>query len=306
MRIADTPQIPRFFLYGEPPREVGERFLHLENLDDRSRPSEWNIRPHAHADLHHVFHILNGAGEMRTEHGIFRLAAPTLVLVPAGVIHGFIFQPESAGCVLTSSRAYTEEIFVRAPALRELFDVPGEYAVAPDGEEGRTLRESLARLGQELNWAAPGHEAAVEAQLITFLVETLRIMLRHRHAAISPPGRQAELVARFRELIESEFRAALPVEAYARRLGVSVPRLRTACQQAARRPPGRLIEDRIILEAKRLLLYSNLSVATIGYALGFEDAAYFSRFFKKVTLRSPRGFRAPECDPPTLIVPPLV
>jgi AraC family transcriptional activator of pobA len=52
-----------------------------------------------------------------------------------------------------------------------------------------------------------------------------------------------------------------------------------------------LVQDRAILEAKRALLYSNMTVAEVGYYLGFDDPAYFSRFFAKAEGLSPRGFR---------------
>ncbi len=53
-----------------------------------------------------------------------------------------------------------------------------------------------------------------------------------------------------------------------------------------------MLDERALLEARRLLLYSNLSVAEVGYATGFEDPAYFSRFFARHTGRSPRDWRA--------------
>src|ERR1700756_3887480 len=89
--LMDRNEIPRFFLYGEPPRHVGDRFLHLEELGDRSRPANWNIRPHSHADLHHAFHITVGGGEMRADSQTLVYDAPCLILVPAGTVHGFVW-----------------------------------------------------------------------------------------------------------------------------------------------------------------------------------------------------------------------
>jgi AraC family transcriptional activator of pobA len=55
----------------------------------------------------------------------------------------------------------------------------------------------------------------------------------------------------------------------------------------------RLVQDRILLEAERVLLYTNMSVAEAAAYLGFEDSAYFSRFFAKRTGRPPRAVRRP-------------
>ena len=57
--------IPRFFLYGEPPRDADERFLHVETIADRSRLYEWRIRPHAHRDLHQLLVISRAAVKRR-------------------------------------------------------------------------------------------------------------------------------------------------------------------------------------------------------------------------------------------------
>jgi hypothetical protein len=62
LKMTQKAEIPSFFLFGEPLRTVEGKFLHLEALDDRSRPNDWNIRAHAHADLNHVFHITSAAG----------------------------------------------------------------------------------------------------------------------------------------------------------------------------------------------------------------------------------------------------
>ncbi|MFE0754370.1 helix-turn-helix domain-containing protein [Inquilinus sp. NPDC058860] len=281
-----TPTIPNFFLYGEAPRTVDDRFLHLEALEDRSRPSGWTIRAHAHANLNHVFHFTRGGGVARAEGQSIRLPAPCLLLMPAGVVHGFDFEPETIGSVLTVSDAYLRELMRREPEFRPLFAAP---AVIPAADHG-FLRASLGRLSRELAWLAPGRAAAVEALLVGILVEVLRLA-QTGGGETAAPGPQALLVARFRERIEQRYRAHDEVEDYARALAVSPKRLWAACRRVAGAPPARLIQDRLLLEAKRLLLYTNVSVAEAAYALGFNDPAYFSRLFAKETGRSPRAFR---------------
>jgi AraC family transcriptional activator of pobA len=293
MSVTKPPLVPSFYLYGEAPRDVGDRFLHLEDLDDRSRPSEWKIRPHAHENLHHVLFILTGDGEMRTEQGPCPFVAPALLLVPAATIHAFSWRPETTGRVLTISDGYAAELFTRAPDFSELFKLPLHIAVPPRAEEKNRLTGSLIRLARELAWQAPGHDAAVEAHLVAFLVEVLRISLHDREQARTAPGRHAEIVARFRQLVEVDFRKAQKLETYAEKLHMTISQLRTACLKITRKSPSSLVLDRQILEAKRLLLYSNMTIAEIAYALGFEDPAYFSRFFKKATHEPPRNFRQP-------------
>ena len=279
--------IPRFFLYGEPPQHVGEHFLHLEALGDRSRPANWNIRPHTHADLNHVFHIVEGGGEMQADAQTIPFEAPCLLLAPAGVVHGFSWARESRGSVLTVSDGYFHEIAQRARDLSTIFARP----VALPGAGDRVIGDAFERLAHELAWKAPGHHVAVEALLLTILVEALRLAHYTRADAPSAAGPRAALVARFRALIEARYRDEAGVEAYAEALRVHAKRLRAACLEVAAVTPARMIQDRRLLEAKRLLLYSNMTVAETAYDLGFQDPAYFTRFFTQRCGVSPRRFR---------------
>lgn len=285
--------IPLFFLYGEPRREVGPRFLHLEPLEDRSRPSDWNIRAHAHANLHHVFFITSGSGLMAADGAATRFGAPCLLLVPARTVHGFSYTPNAAGWVLTLADAYLSELTAREPDFAPLFAAPRMAPVSAD--DG--LEDRLQRLAQELVWNAPGYASAIEGHLLGLLVAALReshyAHYPHNAAPAARPvtSRAAELVARFRDLIEIEYRNALPLPQYAGRLRVTEAQLRRACLQITGQPPIQLIRDRIFLEAQRMLLYTNMTVIEAAHSLAFSDSAYFTRFFTKHAGCSPRAFR---------------
>jgi AraC family transcriptional activator of pobA len=157
-------------------------------------------------------------------------------------------------------------------------------------EPGHAIADGFERLARELVWAAPGHRAAVDAHLLAILVEVLRLF-HHAEATRAPLGPRAMLVARFRTLIEARFRAQPEIESYAQELKVTVSRLRDACLGIAGASPNEMVRDRVVIEAKRVLLYSNMTVAEAGFHLGFNDPAYFSRFFSKATGESPRAFR---------------
>lgn len=286
---AENPAIPRFFLYGEEPRDVDDRFLHLEALDDRSRPSDWHIRPHAHDNLHHVILIETGGGEASVDGEVTGCPAPAVLIVPAKRVHGFSWQPESTGQVLTISESYLAKLRASEPAIRRLFVGSTTLTLPGGGGAHWLIADSLNRLARELTWSAPGHESAVRAHLVAILVEILRAAHWEHQTVL--PGAHAEIVARFREIVEACFRDRRPLESYAAEMGVTMSRLRAACSKAADKPPIQLIQDRILLEAKRLLLYSNMTVKETAYSLGFEDPAYFSRLFYQATGQAPRDFR---------------
>ena len=285
--------IPRFFLYGEPPQPVGSEFVHLEMLDERSRPANWNIRPHAHADLHHVFHVVSGGGEADSDGARVAFKAPCIVVVPARVVHGFRWIAETEGRVLTFSDALLRTLARREIQIGDLF-ARGVWASIT---QGCAVTGALDRLSRELGWAAAAHELAVESHLAAVLIDALRLRRHVEQEARAPLGRQAQLVARYRELIEAQYRAHPSVTSSAQSLRVTPGSLRAACRAVAGASPAHILHDRLMLEAKRAMRYSNMSVAQLAIYLGFEDPAYFSRFFRAAQT-SPRSFRARASAPP--------
>jgi AraC family transcriptional activator of pobA len=268
---------------------VAEGFIHVESLDDRSRPSEWTIRPHVHRDLNHIILIAQGGGSMRAEAETVRFDAPCLLLIPAGIVHGFEWRQESSGWVTTIAESYLRHLVERDQDLGTLFR--RAHAVMLRPEDGEAAGQGIGHMARELGWAGPGQRAAVEAALLSVMV----LALRHGALAQQSHGgsaRQAALVARLRERIEQRFRQREPVTDHARALGVSLTALRQACALAAGTSPAAMLDERAVLEARRLLLYSNLSVSEVAYAVGFEDPAYFSRFFARHAGQPPREYRA--------------
>jgi AraC family transcriptional activator of pobA len=281
--------VPFFYLYGEPHRSVAEHFLHVESLDDRSRPAGWTIRPHSHRELNHLILIAEGGGMMHAEGDATSFKAPCLLLVPSQVVHGFRWHSESKGFVITLANSYRDELIRRDPDVAALFASPAVASLSSDG--GGTIAAQARGLMRELAWIAPGHRTAVDAALAPVLVQAIRALALPLHDPGRSRGRYAELVARFRALVEERFRLREPIAEYATRLGVSPTTLRAACAQIAGTPPAEILNLRTFLEAKRSLCYSNLTVAEIAYGLGFVDPAYFTRSFTKHAGRSPKQFR---------------
>lgn len=101
----------------------------------------------------------------------------------------------------------------------------------------------------------------------------------------------SSMVRQFKQLVSEHFLAKQSVQDYAGRMGISASHLRDTIKAVTGHTPGHIIRGKLILEAKRLLAHSNLTVAEIGYELNFDDSSYFGRFFKRETGMSPAAFR---------------
>ncbi|MDO4763697.1 MAG: helix-turn-helix domain-containing protein [Flavobacteriaceae bacterium] len=122
------------------------------------------------------------------------------------------------------------------------------------------------------------------------LIICLRLYKRERKWDEENPE-QINIIQEFNYLLETHFTALHRVEDYAEMLNKSPKTLSNIFKKLIGKSPLQLIRERILLEAKRYLCYTEMPVSEIGYALGYEDVQSFSRFFRQMENVSPSYFR---------------
>jgi AraC-like DNA-binding protein len=158
------------------------------------------------------------------------------------------------------------------------------------GAERRHLTRRLAEMESEIGALRKDSSALLAARLYEALVLMER-WFRREHPTES--GTVSEgLGLRFRRMVERRHREIHRVSAYAKLLAVSSSHLNAVVRRQLGRSPTDLIQERVALEARRLLLHTDETAVRIGYALGFDDPSYFARFFRRRTERTPTEFRA--------------
>jgi AraC family transcriptional activator of pobA len=294
--VATAPtleRIPTFFLYGEAPRGGDdEPTLHVEPIEFRSAPHHWKISPHVHRTLHQVIFVLRGRGVALAEGALIEYSPPALVLVPAGTVHGFSFEPGTEGFVMSMADDLFREVAYRDAGMAALFDKAVTLELPSETLRATDLTPGFKMLVREFAHASPGRAVALEGLLKVILANALRLSRPSARFPDAAVGRYRRIVMRFRELIESAYREGWSLADYAAALKVSQSRLRTACLSVTEQSPMQIVHARILFEAKRQLRYTSVSVSEIAYALGFEDPAYFTRFFSQRTGLAPRAFRS--------------
>ncbi|NIB38757.1 helix-turn-helix domain-containing protein [Pseudomaricurvus alkylphenolicus] len=282
-KTASENKVPLYGLYGEQPIESDPGFVHIEDIAERSSELGWVIKPHRHTRLFQTLCIFDGELTVSLDDNQHELSGSWLVTIPAGVVHGFRFQPDSRGFVLSVD----ESIMTKAHSDRHL-NPATEIHLAPQlmrcNEEERQFRQFLCYIEQireEFDHYSNDRNQAL-ALLANLTLLSLNRQLQQNRLETDIADRESLLLNRFRALVERHFREHWPVSLYAEELHVSTSTLNRLCHEFAGASPKTIVQQRLMAEAKRRLVYTRQSVEEIAFLLGFKDQGYFSRFFKKL------------------------
>ncbi|GAA6186622.1 helix-turn-helix domain-containing protein [Aliiglaciecola sp. NS0011-25] len=286
-----SEQIPFYDLYGESFVKSEPGLVHLEDVAYRSDGLGWEIEPHRHNRLAQVICTFNDSWTVYLDEKTFHLKGNWLVLIPTGVVHGFKFEPDTKGYVLSISKDFLVDKrgADSTSKLTSLIWTP-QVIEFRDQQQIQRFIDYMQLLKVELKSTEPDKETAVNNILQLVLLTVGR--QQHLQALNnSPVGRESKILLAFRNLIENQYQQHLSVSDYAKQLHISVSTLNRLCQSQLRESPKAIIHQRLVSEAKRRLIYTRQSVEDISYTLGFKDPGYFSRFFKQCVGKSASEFR---------------
>ncbi len=258
--------------------------VHCETIETRSRLHDWELAPHRHARLHQILLLESGGGRVSLDGQGHTLGPSSLVNVPIGLVHSFTFTPGTVGLVVTLAAEMLDVALQPTEGLRQVLAQP---AVLPAASAHLRTMTEIAETFAGRDFARAHMLRSLSALILGQIARTLNVAGRAGGAASAP-----DLLTRFETLLEAHYLEHWTVADYADALAVSPTHLTCVCRVATGRPATRLIEERVVREARRNLVYTGLTVSTIAYALGYADPAYFSRVFSRATGLAPREFRA--------------
>jgi AraC family transcriptional activator of pobA len=285
---AGLTTVPKVRLYVESPERKEHWFVNVGHVADRGR---WKTEPHAHPNYGQVIFVRNGRGVMNLEGTSVPFEGPCALLLPPECVHGLDYEIDADRWVVTVEMSYLIQINAK---LREFMQLWSEPRIIPLSDAGGTATESyrlIRRVQQEVESRSVGHVTGTEALLTSLLLLLVRAGGLGQSNDDGPTRQELGLADRFRELIDQHYRENLQLQDYASMMRISLVQLRAACAAAAGQSPTKMIHARLIAEAKRNLIFGDMTMEQIAYSLGFSDAAYFTRFFRKEVGQTPSQFR---------------
>ncbi|WP_343040783.1 AraC family transcriptional regulator [Nitratireductor arenosus] len=257
------------------------------------RKYNWELFPHRHSDLFQIAIVHSGTGRVNFDIESRTLRSHTAVILPHGVMHNFELSADASVDLMTIDADYFQfnlKQVVDAGAEAS-FVHPDILAFDPRAADWAALQSSFGNAETHQNVERSRTRNALLAANLVAIISILSDQLSHAHVPEEKAG-HVGLYLRFREALEASYGSRQSIADYAARLFVTEQSLYRACKAVSGVSPSKLVQQRLVLEGQRLLLYSDMTVSEIAYALGFTEPSTFSRFFTERTGQSPVKFRA--------------
>lgn len=262
--------------------------FYLIFFENHLREHAFIQKPHKH-DFFIILFITQGTGTHTIDFVTYPVAPHAIFFLSPGQVHAWQLSDDTQGFILFFSLdLYRTQQTLQDPNLfpffHGLFHKP-VLTVQPD--QLTPFLEIIARMEQELSGRAWQWPEVIRDYLMILLIKLSRIYKEtYTHLPVGNLlWEQLEL------LIEQHFKQHQPVSFYAGKLNVTDKQLNEACKNTFNKTTSALIQERIILEARRLLTHSGLTITQIAAELGYFDNSYLGRFFKKHTGQTPEHFR---------------
>ncbi len=259
-------------------------------LDSLTKVNKAHLTTPHRTNFYHIFLFDNCQPTHFVDFEKIKIQPYTLLFIDKDRVHQFDQLLNYAGRVLI----FTDDFFSDTKFLRSsiLFnDISNQATIQLNQQTIKQFISICDKITSELN--LPDDEAKyfiLKNHLHNFLLFAEREKRKQGFGNVKK-GADLDYTLQFRDLLENKFTKLKAVSDYSSQLCISEKRLGQATSKILGKSPKEIINERILLEAKRFLVYSHLTIKEVGQGLGFEDPAYFIRYFKKNTATTPVEFR---------------
>ncbi len=278
-------------LYGDQSLASTLDFMQCETLEWRSKTYNWEISPHFHSDLLQIFIFSSGSGTVKFENDEIIIQSPSVVVIPANIIHGFKFEKNITGEVFTLSMRFADQSFTHQKGILHHIFKQKQVLFNNQISEFEKILLYYRLIQEELLANKKEQHMVLDGLFRLLIIELFRSRFEEERLDLLSKNKALAYFQQFQLYIKRNVDQNLSVNSSARELGITEVHLNRICREVIGKSALEVIQDQLLVEAKNYLLNTQYSVAEIAYFLNFNDPAYFNRFFKKKIGVSPGVFR---------------
>lgn len=210
---------------------------------------------------------------------------PNVVINPCKIISGQLLHfNRDFYCV----EIHDHEVACDGVLYNNVFEIP---FINLNEDQSYDIRKIIGEINSELINDDSNSEEMLRTLLKMIILKSTRIWKQQHHFTEQDQKTEVHFLRKFSKLVELHYKTLHTVADYADLLYITPKNLSKKIGLISKESPNEIIKNRIILESKRLLAHTNMTVKEVAYALNYEDDAYFIRFFTKNTGISPLSFR---------------
>ncbi len=240
--------------------------------------------PHKHDNYFEIIYLSKGSGTHSIDAQQFTIAPPVVFIIRKEQVHFWNIRSQPAGYVLIIKKTFTDNSFDHD--LKSIFSQLSNFSCI-QLKEKKNIEQLFSLLLQEHQQKQTTNNPFTEGVLKALLA----LMLQNAAPVLKTKPQTGTLHQKYIALLSRQDNLINNVHHYATLLNTTPQNLNTACRKETGQQAAAILAGFIISEAKRLLLYSSLSVSEIAYSLNFKDNSHFIKYFKRFTGTTPNAFR---------------
>jgi AraC-like DNA-binding protein len=281
--------IPEYDMNESGPEHLRRRGILVMPFMDSLRHDPRRRLPHVHEFFQ--FYLIRGRASIMVDFQEFEVGGTNAVFISPGQVHKATPVRELQGMTISFTQLFFDGESTPPSRLLELpffFPDGGQPWLRLRSAEALEVEPLLVSLAAEYDRGLSDAEEILRATLRLALLRLGRLYTRAFPDRKSTRG--AALVRQFHGELEKHFRKQTAIASYAAALGITANHLNDVVYEQTGHSAGDWIRRRRLLDAKRMLFHSQMNISEIGYTLGFEDASYFARFFRRYEGVTPTEF----------------
>lgn len=259
----------------------------IERLTGSIVGNQMIVAPHRH-NFYHIMFVKNGVGEHAIDFKTYDIKPNSIFFVSPGQVHSLKASSDIEGYVISFDSAF----YHLNDNFQKLLDYPFFHSI--NNTPVVRLKENDKKIVTAWEELFEEHKSKTKDNLLRALFEVLLIRVARVYQEPKTSNNPVYLTYQIRKLetlIDTHYKIHKKLEDYADLMHVSSKHLNSLCKKALNKTVINLIHERILIEAKRLLLFTKNTVTEIAHELGFADTSYFMRFFKRHTSVTAEMFR---------------
>ncbi len=263
----------------------------IRNNSFRTKDKKHIRPPHKH-DFYYILFVNKGSGHHTIDFISYPVKDYSVYFVSPGQVHSLQLDESTTGFTIF----FEPEFYLMNSNPRKLYDFPffhtlsNEPALYLDEEKFKVIQQTTREIFKEYSDFDIGRHQVIRAYIDVLLVKLSRYF-NQNESLLGKPLRTIYVIRELEHLIDQHFITIRSASEYADMMNISAKHLNDIVKKSINKTVTNLIHERIIIEAKRLLLYTDFTISQIAHELDYLDKSYFLRFFKKKVGMTPETYR---------------